>query len=445
MPVAVHHCFSLIGRPRFRGRGDIIDSTHLRRKIPAMHMPPRVSQLLLTMILLAGTACAKPDTEARQAIDRIEARPSYSLYDEHGNSNEELLRLKLLRFDATAALMTAIDRLEATPQESGIRDALIRTLGFIMDPASIDWLDSKRLEPAPDAFFDAFLIGWLRHPELAGTSPWLTGRAEWIAFWTRMFEEETSSDRRVQVLSVLAGFDDDAVTAFFRDLFEASSDGREILTAAAYLDAHELPIRDDRVRYAIDALAGPTHFEFVAGLAYDFRHEALVPYLIDHADTTVYYTSGYPAQLPLECITYRQDIDDKAGWQAWYAAHGKQTRPEWRDAKLAELRELLDTDVAAAATWFDRGVYVLAEIDLLDFIETELEPHDAFRSNLAGWVNLTYTPFLRERLRPLAQRLARRPELLEEHALRLLERRNYIEGQAQATWADEVRSANRRL
>lgn len=382
---------------------------------------------------------------AARAMAEVEATRDDMQFDTHGNVSEALQELMRLRFAATPALLGAIDRLKGVPGRSQTRNALALTLGFIRDPAAIAWLESQ--SPGDLEFHEAYWLGWTRSGPHMGAWPWLIERHRWLAYWWRALDKAPTPEIRVRILSLLATFDDGSVLEKMHVRMATAGDPREMLVIAAYLDAHGAKYDEQRLRNAIAAMSkAPEDVDFVASVAYHFHHPAFVPYLIEHADVTMWYSPGTrPAQLPLERITYRQDVEGKAAWQAWYAQHGREPRSRWREAALAPFRELLHRDRKAAARWFEKGVYVLAEIDLLDFVQTHIEPHPEFRSHLAGWVNLTYAPLLRSRLQPLAQRLVRRPELLEAWALDLLRELHFVPGEPSVVWGDEVWRANSAL
>lgn len=111
---------------------------------------------------------------------------------------------------------------------------------------------------------------------------------------------------------------------------------------------------------------------------------------------------------------------------------------------MERLSALLRTDEAAAAAWFDKAVYVLSDIELLPYVQSELLPRRAFASHVAGWINLTYRPAYRARLAPVAREVAEAGGL-EDWAEALLIGRGYVTPHSVPTWDGEVSRMNSRL
>jgi hypothetical protein len=327
---------------------------------------------------------------AAQIIASLTANASKEpLYDMHGNANKDLQRLMVLRFAATGEIMRAIDRMEANLQLTSVRSALLDVLGFVKDPASIEWLRGKRRTNS-EAFFRDYLPAWTGNIDGFGSWKWLTGRESWIAFWLEAFNDENSPDRRVELLCVLCQFDDASVVSFFAARRVAAKDPKEILLIESYLDAHGTPVNGDRIVWALQALSRSTqNNDFVISIASGLRQEAFVPRLIGISDRAApnTYPPYYAAERDLHAITFQCDLHGKASWQDWYAKHGKEGRSGWTRTAVNALRVELAQHPKEAAQRFEKLTYCWNEIAMLPFITDELAQHAEFHSSIAGWIN----------------------------------------------------------
>lgn len=415
--------------------------------------------LLIGCIALAGAflapvlhgsepiASSAPSTPAEiiAALEHDDSDDAY-LYDMHGNADQRLQQLMVLRFDATAAVMQAIDRLEGDRRQAKLRAALYDVLGFVKDPASIDWLRTKVYSDT-DAFYRDYLPAWRGTIDGFGSWEWLTGRNRWIAFWREAFDGETLPERRIELLCVLCQFDDPSVVSFFETRRSLASDPKEVLLTESYLDSHDVRADDKRVQWAVDSLArSPGNRDFLITMARHLRHKAFVSYLVDNADAQEpnAFPPYYHAERALQAITFECAMHGKVAWQRWYAAHGQEDRHQWTERATSAFREKLARNPVAAANEFDHVVYCWNEIALLPFVETELARHTELHSAIAGWINLTYTDAYRERLRPLAERIGKGGHI-DDVARRLLQERGYLPGGRKRTWAETVEVANMRV
>jgi hypothetical protein len=401
----------------------------------------------LALIIACGAASPNDSTYPNAAVDavsRLEQQDARDFHDMHGNANDDLQQLMTLRFAATQTETDAIDRMAEDPSKDQLVEALYHALGFVKDPSSIDWLREKLQTGQATVVYDLYLPKW-RSRDGFGTWEWLTGRERWIAFWLDTFDTENSPARRSILLDVLAGFDEPPVRQFFERRRTLTTDPKEILIVEAYLQAHDVPADGKRIEAAIHALSpSPSNFDFLVEMADQLRHEAFVPFLIEDADRPQQYVSPtrYPAQVALKGITFELSVSGRDAWRQWFARHGTQGREQWRQKVLDDFRDVLHEDPEAAKEQFEKSVYRWNDIALLSFIRSELVPRAAFQSEIAGWINLTYTPYYRQRLQPIADSISRDPGLLEDWARRLLQERGYLPGQRKKTWEETVHYAN---
>lgn len=389
---------------------------------------------------------ARSTATSAQIIERIASEANDDrFFDMHGNANADLQRLMVLRFGATKDAMRAIDRISGNASLAPARNALFRVLGFVKDPASIDWLRAQHRSNAQH-FYDEYVPRWKERFDGYGSWEWLTGRQRWIAFWMAAFDDEPSPERRIELLGVLDQFDDASVIAFFGKRRVAATEPMEILLVESYLSEHDVPADVERVTRALAALRDvPANHEFLIAVARRLRHEAFVPFLVDIADWTHpnRFPPAYDAQRALQAITLACDLNGTLTWRFWYLVHGMEGRDAWRRRAVDALRTTLASNPAEAAKRFEKLVYCWNDIALLGFMQDEIAPHAEFRNRLAGWVNLTYSDFYRERLRPLALRAGASD--LEDWARRRLQERGYLPGWHKQTWAEAVERDNFRL
>ncbi|MGA8278584.1 MAG: hypothetical protein WB784_10345 [Rhodanobacteraceae bacterium] len=392
-------------------------------------------------------AGATNDVTPAQIIARFKPGESRaSLFDMHGNANQDLQSLMVLRFDATNDIMRGIDRMQGDSHFASVMEALFNVLGFVKDPASIEWLREKRRSDA-ESFYRDYLPAWAGRLQGFGSWEWLTGRDQWIAFWLDAFHEERSPERRITLLSVLSQFDDASIVSFFSARRAEMKDPKEVLLVESYLDAHALPANGERVAWAVGTLRhSPKNDDFLISMADSLRHEAFVPFLVGVSDKTESSTFPpyYDAERDLQAITFECDLHGKAAWQNWYVAHGKEGRAEWMRSAIDTFRANLASRPKEAVNRFEKLVYCWNDIVMQPFVEGELAPHPEFHSAIAGWINLTYSNFYRERLRPLAERVGA-DDHIENWARHLLQERGYISGRQNDTWAEAVRRANSRV
>lgn len=392
----------------------------------------------------AGVSNAATPT---QLIARLKSGRSHDpLFDMHGNANQDLQSLMVLRFGATNDVMHDIDRIKGDSHHASLRAALFGVLGFVKDPASIEWLREKRRSDT-DSFYRDYLPQWRVRLDGFGGWQWLTGRDRWIAFWLEVLQQESSPDRRVDLLSVLGQFDDASVLSFFRARRIAATDPKEVLLVESYLDAHAWPANGDRVVWAVGALRGsPKNNDFLISIAAGLRHEAFVPFLVgvsDKAESNA-FPPYYTAERGLQTITFQCNLHGKAAWQVWYAAHDREGRAGWMGSAVDAFRTELAQSPKEAARHFQKLAYCWNEISMLAFVEGTLAPHAEFHSAIAAWINLTYSDFYRERLRPLAERIGAGGHL-EDWARLLLQERGYVSGRRNDIWVEAVERANSRI
>lgn len=403
--------------------------------------------LICPLLVLANTNSATNDAE--RLIASLRNRDSERLFDMHGNAVSELRALMQLRFHATLEVISAIDRSEHNGCKQPCVGALYNVLGYVKDPASIAWLSRKVAKEDVPRFYDNWLPQWENTFDGYGTWPWLEGRTRWIGFFVDTFKNESNSARRARLLGVMSGFDDAIVVSFFQDQAGLSLGSRETLAVERYLSRHGGNTDATKVKAAVDALStNPDNRQFLIEMAFSFKHEAFVPYLISIADDVpkpYSHESLWNAQSALEHITFELTVSGKDAWENWRAKHGAIGRAGWRDLAIESMRRALLQDERIALASFDKAVYRWNDILFLPFVETELATRVAFRSNVAGWINLTYEPVYRQRLLPLARLVAERPQSLEPWARDLLIDRDFLPGRKKRTWDEEVQLSNGRV
>jgi len=444
-----------------------------RRRL-ALHV--LLAQLLVVIAWLTsiGTAFAKhagEDSEAARIIrslektDREYLRPKEHLFvdeqeyvlDPHGDGRGKLLRLMILRFDATAAVQAGIDRNEHNPRRKVLVASLYRVLGFVKDPATIPWLEAKLRSPHRQFVYDNYMWKWERNigigegfgnDEGFGGWRWLTGSQRWITFFIDVFDRERSTDRRIELMNVLKGFDGPLAMQFFSEHRLTATNPGEVLLIEAYRAQHDLPVDDERIAKAIRSLSSdPDYRDLLLGTADAIRSKAFIPYLVDtyHVALKNITPAIYESKEVLQDITFVYDIDDPKGWLTWYGKHRNESRDLWMRTALDAFRDRLKRDPSGARKMFedDQLAYRWNDIRTLPFIHDVLLPRAEYRSEVAGWINLTYSPFYRPRLKPIADELARHPESLEWWARGELADHDFIPGAKPETWEECVVKSNR--
>jgi len=417
------------------------------------------SAVLAVVVVLLPVSTATWAVENRESVLLVntlqEKNPEFMI-DLHGNVHASLLRLEILRFEATTAVQDGIDRMEGDPARTELVNALYQVLGFVKDPASTSWLERKLGSQQRQAIYDHYLPYWQDHIGLGfgnnegfGGWRWLTGRDRWISFFIDAHRIEPSPDRRVELMNILKGFDDPAAMEFFMSQSDTARDPREILLVEAYLHQHEMPIDRVRIAAAVDILKKDAgNRDLLIGTADALRNEAFVPYLIDTLDVAAENITPlqYNSQDVLQGTTYQLEIKGKAAWNEWFSKHRNEGRAQWVQSAMNAFKERLARDPADAKAWFARKAsYRWNDVDALPLIRDVLLPKTTFQSEIAGWVNMSYTEFRRPQLKPIADQLARHPEKLEGWAKELLIERRFISESRHVRWEEYVKKSNMRV
>ena len=420
--------------------------------------PGRLLVVIATVLSsVSGWAkAASADHDAIRLVRTLEQKNPEYLFDMHGNADESLQQLEVLRFKATAAVESGIDRMESDPQRAALVKGLYTVLGLVKDPASTAWLEKKLRSPQRQSIYDNYIWHWqdgigfgFGNNQGFGGWPWLKGRDRWIAFFITTHNGESSSDRRVGLTNILKGFDDPAAMQFFKAQRETARDPREILLIEAYLYQHDVPADGARIAAAINALKDDSNNRaLLIGTADALRHEAFVPYLIGTLDVGAGHSfpPQYLSQYVLQDITFELDTEGQAAWDAWYSKHRGESHAQWVQAAMASFRERLVRDPAGAKEWFaKKASYRWNDLDALPVIRDQLLPRAEFHSEIAGWINMSYTEFRRPRLKPIADELAKHPETLEDWAKNLMMERGFIPPLHVLTWERYVKWSNMRM
>ncbi len=189
--------------------------------------------------------------------------------------------------------------------------------------------------------------GWTSEPD--------QGRDRWIAFFITAHDIEPSSDRHVELMNILKGFDDPAAMQFFKAQRETVRDPRETLLVQAYLHQHDVPADGVRIAAAVNALKGDSvNRDLLVGTADALRYEAFVPYLIGTTDVAEQNVTPaqYLSQYVLQDITFELDTEGKAAWNVWYAKYRTESPAQWIQSAIASFKERLARDPAGAKEWF---------------------------------------------------------------------------------------------
>lgn len=370
-------------------------------------------------------------------------------YDMHGNADPTIQGLMRLRFEATGAICDELDRTNRDEFPRHVA-ALYHVLGFVKDPNSIPWLDKKFEEGLAAELFELWLPRWRQPSFLRGPGheyiKWIESSGRWSAFFRSRLKAEDQVDRRLAILYAMQGWLHDADTlSFFVDLEKAPKvSGEELLIAQTYLHQHGRPLDAGRLTQAITELqAAPDGKWLLLEFADELRHPLFVPWLVSIVGPKSDNSVGN-AQWVLEEITFRRDVAGREAWTKWYEQHRGETREEWAAQAVDEFLRLLSDDVERAKAFLDRAVYRWKDPLLLPHMERLLK-HKVIHNDLVGWINLTYRPYWRERLQPIAERIIRESsENLESWANGLLKELDFLDS-GKDTWAEHVRRTNMRI
>jgi|GEM_PF-5402480 len=428
--------------------------------------------ITVVVLIVAGIAeAASMNAEALSLMKVLEQQNPDYLSDMHGNVDKDLQRLMALRFQATTVVQAAIDRMQANPKRAKLVAALYRVLGFVKDPESVRWLGTKLHGSERQIIHDTYMLQWhevfgigFGNDEGFGGWQWLSGREQWITFFIEAYASEPNSSRRLELMNVLKGFDDPLAMQFFltrrkavsnpkevdpKEVDDKHVDAREALLVEAYLYQHDVPVDEKRILSAINALIDDARNRaLLIGTADALRHQAFVPYLIstlDSAEAGV-FPAYFPSRSVLKKITFELDIETNVDWSSWYLQHQRESRKQWLQTAFYSFKKRLVRDPAGAHQWFaQKASYHWNEIAVLPLIRAELLPRAEFHSEIAGWINMTYSEFYRARLKPVADELLLHPEQLEDWAKRLLQGRGFDQPNQPITWEMYVRMSNRRI
>jgi len=367
-------------------------------------------------------------------------------YDMHGDANTELQTLMIRRFEATNDVCREIDSTSIKAYPAYVA-SLYDVLVTVKDPASIPWLKRSLAGPRRREICDHWLPGW--HQYVRGADPsvarWLTGLDKWSDFLRAWAIAETDAGDRLRVLQAMQGWLHDPATQSFFVALESGGKAtdEELLLSDLYLRQHGKPFDETKLVAAIGRLGkSPAGSRMLLKYASAIRHEAFVPWLIEMADSDMKENFMTP-QRALEAITFQRKIAGSAAWKEWYKANGRAGRAAWMKAAAEQLESLARSDMPAAKAFLSKAIYNWNDPTMLPYME-RLAALKEFRSEIVGWINLTYAeaPFLRERLRPLAVKIRDEGKgELEDWAKRLIDDWDFW-GPSKETWREYVRLNN---
>jgi hypothetical protein len=403
---------------------------------------------------LDGAAGPSPtDSRVEELLAKLRELPQgrflgNAYFDMHGNVNDALQELMIIRFAATQRICTELDSTDRAKLPDYV-EALYDVLGFVKDPGSIGWLEKGFKGERAGELNALYMRRWrtfLRGADCEDVR-WVEGSAQWSAFFRRLLEHEVDPERRIETLRAMQGWLHDPDTLAFFESQECSRAvrGHELLIAQAYLHQHGRSIDAVRLRATIDELKGtPQGAELLLEFADEIRHEAFVPWLVSVAGPKTYEEGVGSVQWVLEEITFRRDVSGHDEWEAWYAGHGTEGRHVWINEAVREFLQLLAADPTKANAFLERAVYRWKDVMLLPYVD-ELLKHKVIHNELVGWINLTYRPYWREELRPVAERIiAESGNDLDCQAEYLLKGLDFLDP-GNTTWADHVHMDNMRI
>jgi hypothetical protein len=384
-----------------------------------------------------------------KSLPQDERSPFSRYYDMHGNANDELQTLMIRRFEATKDVCREIDGTTLKTHPAYLA-SLYDVLATVKDPASIPWLKRSLTGPRRREVCDHWLPPW--HAYLRGADPsqtrWLTGVNEWSEFFRAWATSEANTAERLNVLRAMQGWlHDPATQGFFASLeSNRGTANEELLLSQLYLRQHEKPFDEMKLVAAIARLRkSSSESRILLKYASAIRHEAFLPWLIEVADNRMEENFMTP-QRAIEAITFQRKIAGSSSWRDWYKTDARKGRATWMKEAASRLELLARADMPAAIAFLSKANYTWDDPVMLPHME-RLASFKELRSEIAGWINLTYAeaPFLRDRLRPLALKI--RDESggeLEDWARRLMGGWDFLE-KDQETWRDYIRLNNRRV
>jgi hypothetical protein len=167
--------------------------------------------------------------------------------------------------------------------------------------------------------------------------------------------------------------------------------------------------------------------------------EAAIPWLIEMVDDQPEETYGNP-QWILEEITFLRDVQGRTKWRKWATDHAGENRIVWVEQASTQLLALATSDLPAAETFLEKAKYRWCDPLMLPTME-RLADYTPLRSEIIGWINLTYryhphNPQLKDRLRHLALQVQHGGEdELEPWARRLMHEWDFLY-EDKTTWEE---------
>ena len=387
--------------------------------------------ILLTVgcLLYLGCSPDSPETivdETKSAeeknteslIVRLRNLPPDRYYDWHGNEHDQIRSLLKCRFTVTEAVCKEIDRAARRAPHQYI-EMLYYCLGYVKDAESIPWLEEKLRRDDSSVIHEKWLRRWGTYPRGAAHSQlkWLEQPDRWAAFFREQAKRERDSERRLALLKALAGwFHDPQTIQFFLELEKATeTEGETLLLTQLYLYQHKRPFDTARLSTAIAKVRSQLRRnEALIEYASELRHEAFLPWLISllpeasktdsDDDSPDLGIKADDVQFALEKITFRLDVVGRQGWQAWYEKHRSLGRETWLRQAAAEFEALAEKEPKKAHDFFEKAVYRWNDRAMLPYVQRWVK-YRFLHSNLIGWINLSYHPFWRADLQPLAEQV----------------------------------------
>jgi len=356
--------------------------------------------LLLMLVMLPG---GWPD---QALVARLRSLPPNQYFDEHWNADKRIRAVLKRRYSGTEAVCKEIDRATGNGSREYL-GMLYYCLGYVKDPASIPWLERRLREGDSSLICEWWVRPWWAYPSGAHRLQlkWLNEPDRWAAFFRQQARREQDTERRLALLKPLAGwFHDHETIQFFVELEKApGTEGETLVLTQLYLRQHKQPFDAARLPAAIERVRlQQGGVERLLWYAEELRHEAFMPLLISLAPAIPVREHIFDlpshAQRALSNVTFRLDIVDQAGWQAWYANHRDENHEVWLRQAAVEFEAMADKDPKEARKFFEKAQYRWNDLALLPWIKRWTK----FRylgDYLMGWICSCFHPVWRDDLR----------------------------------------------
>ncbi len=352
----------------------------------------------------SSTMAASEPSSADAAIELLirqisEPSTEVSPFRPRLRPSDAAVRLIKLRYEATRSICALLDRTRNVDEQAA---DLFYVLGFVHDPTTIIWLESKLREPQRPLIQNYWLKGWCDSLIRPIGSAWLDEPDRWSELMISIFDSKHNINGRELILTAPSGGADPKVVAIYVRAIESSETPfDEIVTLAERLGEDGVSVAEmRRVTAAIAAVLESPGSARAVDWSPTIPCQDAVKRLVAALDED---PTNEGVQRALVRLTFAFDTQGPAQWRRWYAEEGARSRAEWGLRAFRSIDGLVDADPRRAAQLLASQWWWNIETPMCAYLERWATVAEV-RPAIIGF--LTGPPALRRPIRVCLQRVA---------------------------------------